>query len=75
MARCLTVPQPTPCCRCGGDGWYAYDENHGKPCEVCCAHDVGWWQLPEEGYGDRGGMWACRACGEVRSEPGFADPA
>lgn len=47
-------------------GWYMYDEHHGKPCERCCAHDQGWWQLGE-GYGYDNDMYACRAgCGDVR---------
>lgn len=55
------------CFRCYGKGWYAYDHNHGKPCEVCCAHDKGWWKL-EEHYGENNGKWACLAgCGEVRT--------
>ena len=59
--------ETTVCPRCGGAGWYKYDSNHGKPCEVCCDHGRGWWQLPTEGYGDHAGWWCCKAgCGEVR---------
>lgn len=54
-----------PCPRCGGRGWYAYDENHGKPCEVCCQHDKGVWQLREH-YRYLNEKWCCRAgCGTV----------
>lgn len=67
----IQLVQTASCWKCSGARWYAYDEYHGKPCEVCCPHDQGWWQLPAEGYGDRGGMWACRAgCGEVRTHAG-----
>ena len=55
------------CVKCGGRGWYNYDENHGKPCEICCKHDKGWWELQEH-YGADNGKWACRAgCGKLRS--------
>lgn len=33
--KCST---PAPCEKCKGTGSYAYDENHGKICEVCCRH-------------------------------------
>jgi hypothetical protein len=40
-----------------------YDNNHGKPCEVCCLHDKGWWLLKEH-YGKDNGKWCCKAgCG------------
>jgi hypothetical protein len=56
------------CPKCGGRRWYPYDANHGKPCEVCCQHDQGWWQLAGDGYGDDRGKWACKAgCGEMRT--------
>ena len=56
-----------PCPRCHGAGWYYYDEHHSKPCEVCCLHTVGVWQLLNH-YGGRNGSWACRAgCGATWS--------
>ena len=56
-----------PCPRCHGAGWYYYDEHHSKPCEVCCLHAVGVWQLLNH-YGGRNGSWACRAgCGATWS--------
>ena len=52
------------CPKCGGAGSYMYDENHGKPCEVCCRHDMGFARLDDEGYGENAGRWCCRAgCG------------
>lgn len=58
------MPAPT-CSRCGGEGWYMYDHNHGKPCEECCRHDQGVWQLFEH-YGNRNGSYCCRAgCGTI----------
>lgn len=53
------------CKRCGGTGWYAYDDNHSKVCEVCCLHDQGWWPLDPELHGKAG--YACkRGCGEYK---------
>lgn len=40
------APDPN-CPKCTGTGWYSYDHNHGKPCEVCCTHPEGWWKLTE----------------------------
>ena len=61
----ITMPQDD-CPKCHGSRWYQYDSNHSKPCEVCCKHDDGWWQLGE-GYGEATGLWCCRAgCGTVR---------
>ena len=58
----------TTCPKCAGTGWYHYSHNHSKPCEVCCQHDKGYWQLHEH-YGDKNGKWACLAgCGNVRNE-------
>ena len=55
-----------PCWRCGGRGWYSYDENHGTICEVCCPHDQGWFPCAE-GQGNGLGWEACRkGCGEQR---------
>ena len=58
-----------PCPKCydpeSGEnrGSYMYDENHGTPCELCCAHDQGWSLLLEH-YGDKNGLWCCLAgCG------------
>ena len=56
----------TDCPKCHGAGWYAYDENHSRPCEVCCKHDSGHWLLGEE-YADKG-KWACRLCGNILAE-------
>lgn len=45
-----------------------YDENHVKPCEVCCTHPDGWWKL-EEHYDDDNGKYACkRGCGTLINE-------
>lgn len=42
-----------------------YDENHIKPCEVCCTHLDGWWKL-ENNYGEDNGKYACKkGCGTV----------
>jgi hypothetical protein len=71
----ITIPpvwsdekQINPICpKCRGSGWYAYDENHGKPCELCCSHDQGWWPLTE--LHGKPGHWACLSgCGETRSD-------
>ena len=61
------------CPKCGGKGWYSYDDNHGKPCELCCPHDNGWFELREH-YGERNGKFACGAgCGEVRDTLGESE--
>ena len=60
----------TSCVKCNGTGWYSYDHNHSKPCEVCCLHDQGVWLLTEHYH--NAGMWCCKAgCGEVW--PGIVD--
>ena len=42
-----------------------YDENHIKPCEVCCAHLDGWWKM-EKHYGTDNGKYACKkGCGTI----------
>lgn len=56
------------CSRCGGVGRYAYDEWHIKPCEVCCKHDKGWWELTEhyQGYVKGSDNRCCTAgCGTM----------
>ena len=46
MSLSATRPGDGPVCDvCKGKGLYAYDENHAKPCEYCCKHDKGWWEL------------------------------
>ena len=53
------------CKKCNGKGQYAYDENHIKPCEVCCTHPEGWWKM-EKSYGTDNGKYACkRGCGTI----------
>lgn len=56
------------CLKCRGTGQYMYDHNHGTICDVCCKHDLGYWQLQEH-YGIRNGKWCCRAgCGHLLGE-------
>lgn len=63
------VPATAACPRCNGTGFYSYDENHIKPCEVCCRHDRGWFPLTEA-HG-RPGMHACGAgCGAILEQLG-----
>ena len=46
-------------------GYYSYDENHSTFCDLCCAHDQGWWLLLDY-YGAKNGLWCCRAgCGHT----------
>ncbi len=59
------------CGICKGKGWYAYDENHSKPCECCCKHDQGWWELtPGYGHYEAGKDNACckAGCGTMRRD-------
>jgi hypothetical protein len=52
------------CEKCNGTGRYMYDENHIKPCEVCCTHPDGWWKL--ESHGEDNGKYACKkGCGTL----------
>jgi hypothetical protein len=58
------------CPRCHGKGTYQYS-THGTPhftiCNLCCLHNMGWWTLPAEHYGDKGGHLCCRAgCGATK---------
>lgn len=71
------------CPKCNNTGWYAYDHNHSKICEVCCTHSDGWWKLeepfkvtfeltvledPSQHYGDKNGKYACKTgCGVVKA--------
>lgn len=53
------------CPKCFGKGFYAYDENHSQPCELCCPHDQGFWKLPKD-YKDAGKMCCRLGCGYVK---------
>jgi hypothetical protein len=68
----MTTEQ-TPCTTCNGAGWYKYDHNHSKPCEDCCPHDNGWWDLSEKYHGSKfikGGDNGCclAGCGTMRRD-------
>lgn len=53
------------CAKCKGTGSYMYDRNHGTVCDLCCKHDLGWWQLRDY-YGANNGKFCCSAgCGKV----------
>lgn len=59
----MTKNTNTQCPKCKGNKWYQYDDVHSKPCEVCCKHDKGYWELKEH-YGKSNGMYCCLAgCG------------
>jgi len=65
------VKPKSDCPRCGGTGWYMYDYNHNKPCELCCAHDKGWWKLTKyyDGYRPGEKTYACTVgCGTLKHE-------
>jgi len=56
------------CSKCHDTGWYMYDEIHSKPCEKCCKHDQGWWELTPShaGYIEDGDNRCCKAgCGTL----------
>jgi hypothetical protein len=56
------------CAKCNGTGWYQYDHNHSKVCEVCCKHDKGFWEL-EEHYGEDNGKLCClNGCGFTKDK-------
>jgi hypothetical protein len=54
------------CLKCNGTGWYKYDHNHGKPCEVCCLHDKGFWLLKEHYGNDNGKLCCLKGCGYTK---------
>lgn len=61
------------CKKCNDTRLYMYDENHVKPCEVCCTHPDGWWKL-EKHYAEDNGKYACkRGCGTIVNEPPVDD--
>lgn len=57
------------CQKCKGTGSYMYDHNHGTICNLCCKHNMGWWQLSACHGEERDGKWCCRAgCGFIVDE-------
>lgn len=59
------MTKTSKCKKCDGKGGYFYDEQHFKPCEVCCTHPDSWWKL-EQHYGTDNGRYACkRGCGTI----------
>ena len=65
-----SVDQQQACSLCGGKGYYMYDDIHGKPCEGCCNHEAGWWELTEHygGYIAGADNGCCPSCGQLRRE-------
>ena len=58
-----------PCPKCQGKGWYFYYANNSKPCDACCPHDQGWWELTPHhtGYIAGADNACCKAgCGKLR---------
>lgn len=59
------------CKKCNDTGWYPYDHNHSKVCNVCCKHDQGWWELTEHyaKYEEGKDNACCKAgCGTMRRD-------
>jgi hypothetical protein len=70
------------CEKCHGEGSYMYDENHGKPCELCCDHKTGYRMMkidydkhgkkkePEDQFwGIHAGWYNCAAgCGLTKNK-------
>jgi hypothetical protein len=62
------------CPKCHGTGAFAYDYNHTTICNLCCTHNMGWWQLREH-YGADNDKWCCRAgCGLTLDEEPSTQP-
>lgn len=83
-ARCDAFPgdcgrpnrQPTraeSCPKCGGTGWYQYDDIHSTICDLCCRHEGGLWWLTEDYFYKRepdSKRWCCRSgCGKTWFSP------
>lgn len=61
-------PSSVSCLKCNKKGYYMYDNDHIKPCEECCNHNIGSWKL-EEHYGKDNGKYCClKGCGYVQKE-------
>ncbi len=59
------------CQKCHGRKWYQYDRNHSKPCDACCPHDGGWFEVGEHQSGFvMGGDNRCclLGCGTMRRD-------
>ena len=58
------------CSKCQGTGIYnatPVGTAHWTPCDLCCAHDEGYWLLPKDYV--NAGKWSCLAgCGHVLNE-------
>ena len=57
------------CPKCKGTGSYQYS-THGTPhftiCDLCCAHEYGWWPLQTH-YGKDNGKLCCKGgCGKTK---------
>jgi hypothetical protein len=60
-----------PCKTCAGKGFFHYDEMHARPCEDCCDHSDGFWQLSKfhhAKYIEDGDNGCCRHCGIMRRD-------
>lgn len=55
------------CPQCHGQGQWiytTYGTPHGTICNLCCKHNMGWWQLSECHGAENAGKWCCKAgCG------------
>lgn len=54
------------CPKCHGTGQWRYDDTHYTVCNLCCKHNMGYWQLKRGYYGKNDGKWCCMAgCGQI----------
>ena len=58
---------PDECKSCSGKGWYSYDKNHSKVCEVCCTHDEGFFVLSDL-YANAGDLCCMNGCGFTKEQ-------
>lgn len=57
------------CPKCFGTGKYMYDHNHGTICNLCCKHNMGWWELSECHGKENAGKLCCGAgCGYTKEK-------
>lgn len=65
------MSEPT-CKVCQDRKYIQYDHNHCRPCDACCPHDQGWWELHPDShassYIEGRDNLCCKGCGALHRE-------